>query len=187
MGKQFFYLVATSINTTISLVDIAEIIVAVAAVGALVFSFFSWRQSKQALIAQSVSANRINWIGTVRNLIHTFLCEYNKEIINTKKLIDIYTEIALYCNPKHETYKNLIESLEKCISSGSFCKESYLQVLWEGQCVLDAAWMRLKQESGISSSTEISVKHFVEEYTCNENNKKWQASLNLPDKQNSSK
>ena len=184
MLEQLCILTNTFDSTQINMSDIAEVVTAIAAVGALFFSFLSWRQSKKALVADAISSNRIEWIRIVRALINDFLKEYSNSN-QSNKLINIYTQISLYCNPKHNTYSGLINAMKKCILSKDFCNDLYWDVLWEGQCVLDAAWVRMKQEAGITADTEQQVQEFVTRNACNADNKKWQAFIDLSNSKNS--
>lgn len=130
----------------------ADIITAVAAFFALFISIYSAAISRNEVVSSSISSSRIDWIKEVRKLLYEFLSEYRHQ--NRKDvMIDLYTHIVLFFNHRGDTYKNLIESMKKCINNG-YSDENYWNVVTFGQHALDLSWRRMKREAGVSFKRE---------------------------------
>lgn len=72
--------------------DVALFISLVCSVVAMIISICAQITARRSVVTQTISAQRIEWIGTVRNLINSFLKEYCG-LRRKKELINIYTEI----------------------------------------------------------------------------------------------
>lgn len=142
-------------------------------------SLFSLRISLRNTIATSISANRINWIGTVRQLILRFLNEYSGNR-DRKKLKRLYTEVSLYCNPRHEIYSDLIQSMKKCMLSEYYIDAYYWEVLREAQRVLDSSWLRMKREAGISQKEDLKMADVLSTRFKKTYESKWTAEIPQP-------
>ena len=145
----------------------------------LCISLFSLRVNLRNTITTSISANRINWISTVRQLILRFLNEYNGDR-DPKKLKRLYTEVALYCNPRHKIYSDLIQSMQKCIRSKHYVDAYYWEVLSEAQCVLDSSWLRMKREAGISQKEDLKMADILSTRFKETYERKWTAKFSQP-------
>ncbi len=168
----------------ISFIDITTLLPFFLSMFTLYISYRTLAVSQRNLITETISVNRVNWISSVRKLIYNFLCEYKGER-RSNELIKIYTEITLYCNPKHNTYSNLIESMKKCILSQRYDDSLYWAVLENGQCVLDASWVRMKFEAGITHSGESKIPKILEKECCDKCIMKWHTSINSSQAQES--
>ena len=131
-----------------------DIITALAALLALVISFWSARISKRNLISTAITSNRIEWIVTVRKLIFSFVKQCEEDFSDKKKLKIIYEEIVLYFNSKEVVYSGLVEAMKKCITGED--ESEILQVVSKGQQVLRYVWILMKREAGISTRFERS-------------------------------
>lgn len=116
---------------------------------ALLISLYSAWISKRGVVTEAISSNRIEWVGNVRKLLFSFLAEYRKALPDSEILINVYTQIVLYCNPQGDTYKGLITAMKCGINTG-YSDECYWSIVREGQKVLDSSWRRMKREAGVT-------------------------------------
>ena len=127
--------------------------VAISAI-ALFIAFYTAWISRRSVIANSISAQRIEWIGEVRNLIGDFASEYRNNPTNKNHLIELYTRIVLYFNPNSPDYIGIVDSMKACIDCREYSIDLYWNVISHGQTLLDISWRRMKREAGVSYDRE---------------------------------
>jgi len=127
----------------------------------IITTLLSQKNTKKALVAQSITVNRIEWISNVRNLVSKFLYAYIDQQ-SKNELIKIKTQIILYFS-KNEDYKNLVLLLEDACM-GTYCPEKVTQIVNETQVVLQRTWRRIKLEGGQSKKEDIRIKNVLDKY-----------------------
>lgn len=156
--------------------DVTLFISLVCSVVAVIISICAQITARRSIVTQTISTQRIEWIGTVRNLINSFLKEYSG-LRSKKELINIYTEISLYLNPKHDCYGELADALKNCIEYDGYVEKFHWDVVRESQRVLDEVWVRMKREAGISRREEKSLTRKLTRDGKNNSNSEWSSSL----------
>lgn len=135
--------------------------VIVATIISLATFFSDIRKHKQDLIAQAITANRIEWITNVRKLVGDFLSAYvSKRSQEDLTVIRIQIELYLCKN----RYYNRLSLLLKDCCDGTYSLEKVEKVIEEAQIVLQRAWRRIKIEGGQNKKDDQYITEAVDEY-----------------------
>jgi hypothetical protein len=111
----------------------------------------------------TVSANRVEWISQLRDLIAELLAEYrmidfdtppgNQPKIDKATLQDLYrieTRIKLMLNPDDSDHKELIRTVENAVTyAGSFDKNKLEKITEQLKAIQTTATVVLKNEWGV--------------------------------------
>jgi len=124
---------------------------------ATVFSISALFVSKRRIYTDIITSSRLKWINSLREKINEFIIiyyeEYSKPTEQRTKLTMKQFEIELFFN---YTYNNDgYKGLKKCLSVYLEYPENHLiknhdDLIIQSQHVLDAAFVRAKEEAGIS-------------------------------------
>ena len=143
--------------------------VVIAAIISLFSLLHNVKSHSRDSIIHSITANRIEWIVQIRDLISEFLGAYIEHAdINTLKKMK--TRIELMIRNNHEQDYPMVRCLEACVKDASdgFTGDSEKlihEVILSTQYSLYRAWVRIKIEGGQSSRKDSRVKELVDK-TC---------------------
>lgn len=121
------------------------------------------RRHKRDVITQSITANRIEWISDVRNLISEFLNAYiDKKSRND--LIKLMGKIRLYFHNESAYYQDFFTCMKAC------CEEPYSEtraeeLIQKAQAILKSAWIRIKIEGEQRKEDDLKIRKLVDDYT----------------------
>ena len=133
-----------------------DLLAAIIALAAFVVSVVSAMISRTNVITTTISANRIEWIGSVRNLMFDFLKEYRKPDFKKQKLELISAHIMLYLNRKNKEQRQFVSVLQECLNYG-YSDALYANLVNEAQEVLSSVWVKMKREAGIRRWHEVWI------------------------------
>lgn len=139
-----------------SILDILPVMISIIA---LIVSFMSYRNERNNVISNVVSADRIKWISSVRDLISLFLEKYINGS-DPEELKVIKSKIDLYIIFDKETYKKFEEKLNHCIDN-PYTYNDYRELVIETQKVLNSVWIRIKTETGIATKDERKINKIL--------------------------
>ena len=134
----------------------------VATIISLATFFVDIGRHKQDVITQSITANRINWISDVRNLISEFLFAY---IDGRPKndLVKLLGKIRLYFHNESAYYQDFFAFMGQCCNE-PYSDERADDLIQKSQIILKAAWVRIKIEGGQSKDDDLRIRKLVDEY-----------------------
>lgn len=131
--------------------DFASIVLSIIAT---IVSILSLSLSKRQLVNTTITNNRIEWINSVRKLVHEFIAIYiDDNTDNVLKKKSLSANIKLYVRDDAVFYGNFIYVLEKC-TANSFNELDYNNLIRATQDMLADVWNRMKREAGISQYSE---------------------------------
>ncbi|MPM49536.1 hypothetical protein SDC9_96266 [bioreactor metagenome] len=119
---------------------------------AIFISVYNSVITRRRLIAEAISKNRIEWIRDVRELVTSFLLNYDLGNLTEEKAI--FYKLSLYMSTKNSDYKELLGALEECISDDKPKDKHRRDVISSAQVVLTQVWIRMKREAGIDRVSE---------------------------------
>lgn len=126
---------------------------AAVSVAALTVSIANAALSKRRLVAETITANRIQWIQAVRELMGEFIEQFLKNQTDKRRLRLLNAKIGLYIRYEEPIYQALEKLLLRCVQE-SYSEELEQELIRECQRVLHDAWKRMKSESGIGKWSE---------------------------------
>ncbi len=126
---------------------------------ALIVSFMSYRNERNNVISNVVSADRIKWISSVRDLMSLFLEKYINGS-DPEELKVIKSKIDLYIIFDKETYNKFEEKLNHCVVN-SYTDNDYRELVIETQKMLNSVWIRIKTEAGIATKDERKINKIL--------------------------
>ena len=131
-------------------------------VAAAVVSLLSLFLSKRQLVANAITANRIEWIRSVRGLLSRFLDAYmedGEESGRLKRSLSVH--IQLYLRHDAPAYRAFLDALDQCVRN-PFDQEDCRRFVWASQDMLGDVWNRMKREAGISRKSEERLRKKLE-------------------------
>ena len=120
-------------------------------------------------IVNSITLNRIEWIGQVRELVSQFLCAYiDKEDENNLRKIALKVELMTRNKGDSNDYLPILESLQECIDTSStnnekIRKTNIRNVVYSTQYVLYRVWTRIRVEGGMNKKKDYKIRDKVNE------------------------
>lgn len=135
--------------------------VIVAAIVSLATFLFDVKKHKESLITEAITANRIEWVTNVRELIGEFLCAYI-DGKSKQDLIKLIMKVKLFLRDKPD-YNKLVECMNDCCE-GTFSQEKADKLIQVAQYVFQRVWVRIKIEGGQSQHQDSKVREMVDKY-----------------------
>lgn len=144
------------VNEVEEFTKIAPILVSILALGISIWNVFN---VKKEIIANTVAADRMEWIAQVRNLIGDFLEKYIRQD-GENELKIIKAKIDLYIVYGKGPYIDFEKKMNYCIQN-KYTDSDYRELVTLSQKVLNDVWRRRKIESGISIREEKQIVNLV--------------------------
>ena len=153
----------TVANATLTVSVIVAIMAVITSIIATYINIRNQRLLERKLRAETITASRLDWVKTVRELVSVFIEIYSSADKSPEKkkaelkLIKSRIELFLF-PPNNEDHRYLSLMLEKCVEDQCFSIDELIRA---SQYALHFPWARMKKEANFDEKSENSVRESI--------------------------